>query len=134
MSVFDDYSNAEWILDELNSARCLVVGMAPRDIRSILRTEAKVATIHELVVWDSRVVDALLEAITPGDARFRTAFDDSRVYCPACGGSLNAFADGFAFPHGLRQHLSGSGNAARCRVVHHAREVARFRLFSHGVL
>jgi hypothetical protein len=129
MSFFDNYSNAEWVLGELSTARALVVELVPRDIRSILRTEARVVTIHDFVLWDAQVVDALIEVVGLCDPRFKTALGDDRAYCPACGGSLNAYVEGFEFPHELRRHLTGIGTLRRCRVMHHVREVVKYRLF-----
>ena len=75
-------------------------------------------------------VDEILAAAEPFDAP--TAWLNGvsswpRAKCPLCGESArdrHMPNSGFAFPDGLRRHLTGEGNSIPCAVMHAARRLA----------
>jgi hypothetical protein len=49
-----------------------------------------------------------------------------RGFCPLCEGSADVvYAQGFAFPEGLRRHLTGWGNVRQCGVMAVVKSMAR---------
>lgn len=61
--------------------------------------------------WDYRTdrIEQLLDRVVDD-------VDDGRVVCPLCGGSASN-RHGYAYPHGLRWHLSGWRGMVVCSVI-----------------
>jgi hypothetical protein len=78
--------------------------------------------------WADELVEKLLDHAKPRPSREMGGVSSSsdRALCPLCGGgSDNPHGEeGFAFPEGLRRHLSGSYNARQCVITKAAIDLA----------
>lgn len=109
---------------EVYRLRRMVVQLLPKAVADVLNSYHRVSTIEESSVWLYEIIDKVIELATLDihDAQWQ----QPRAYCPLCKkGSSSPLSEGFTVPEGLRRHLMGYGNVARCDVMDAASEIAR---------
>ncbi len=103
-----------------------ILKLLPEHFSDILESSRNCQSHDEAIQWSYMIIDKLLELTQP----FQDGAED-RAYCPLCGdGSSSSFRTGYAYPEGLRRHLSGDGRACECFVFHFARKLAIRRFTS----
>lgn len=112
--------------NELWIARETLINLLPDKLHTLLNSFEKCKTKEEASQWMKDVIEKILIHVKtdPFDSRS----DRSRACCPLCGsGTEDRHGEkGFAFPTGLRRHLTGFGNTTMCPVMRqvgpHAKE------------
>lgn len=122
--VSDHEATIRRLKGDLWEAQFTVLEMLPEDVNSVLHSYRDCASIEDTHVWLYDVADDLIAFAKPL-ASVHPMFG-RRGNCPLCGrGSNSPYDEGFALPEGLRMHLQGKGNAARCSIIKMALGLAR---------
>ena len=112
--------------DEISELRDLVVGLAPTNFRSLLRSYYLCKTREDTYGWKDDLAEKIIEAadVLPQQ---QSSYFSPRAYCPLCGfGSMSPHEEGFSLPEGLRRHLVGwGGRTHQCQIMVVAERSAR---------
>jgi hypothetical protein len=119
----DDTATLLW---ELQGARQTIIDLMPDELALLMSSYVQ-HPAAEHAEWLERTVDTLLgKAIALPRPASPSASGVGRVYCPLCRhGRQDPYAQGFAFPEGLRRHLMGDHGGRRCRVLLAAHSLAK---------
>lgn len=103
-------------------ARYSIVNLAPSEFEPELSSYYHYSA-DERLDWLDVIAQAILERVEPIE---ENAIIGQRAICPLCRSSSSTpYADGFAYPEGLRRHLVGHGNTRQCVVTQAAVALAR---------
>jgi hypothetical protein len=95
--------------EELWFARHAVIGLAPKDVRSVLMSFDECKRFEDVHKWQLRMFEQVLGHAHPRPPNEMRASGSStpRAYCPLCGGSAEDVygIEGFAYPEGLKWYV-----------------------------
>jgi hypothetical protein len=112
--VTDDIEALRW---ELRCTRQTIIDLMPDDVAAVLASYVQHPPAKR-AEWLARIVDTLLDTAAALPRHPAPSASGERVYCPLCRhGRQDAYARGFAYPEGLRRHLTGDYGGQRCRVL-----------------
>jgi hypothetical protein len=101
--------------DELWHANHTIVALAPAPFSAALASYHGCKSREDFWNWRQRAITAVTDAAKEDP---NISYAHPRGYCPLCGGgSQGPYDRGFSLPEGLRQHLDGHGNTARCPIT-----------------
>lgn len=111
--------------DLLFDAVELVLDLVPSQYRQKLRQISHARPpLKGAQLRDQLVAEIIADLEKENSERWEHALEQ-RALCPLCKRSSSApYARGFTVPTGLKQHLTGSGNAHRCEVISLVRRYA----------
>jgi hypothetical protein len=123
---FDYEREIAKLREALFRARSAVIDMVPPKAEGLFGGVFSCQSRDEALKWFDHLVVKALEIADSKEARQIGDWGaGARAFCPLCGdGSSSPYAQGFAYPEGLRRHLDGSYNARQCRVTEIALELA----------
>lgn len=103
--------------EEMDTLRWIIISLIPEPYQSVINPPYEF-TREESKMWLSKTAWAIINLTTP---------ERDIAPCPLCGAVANVFfgGRGFKYPDGLHRHLTGSHNAAHCRVMYAADGVRR---------
>jgi hypothetical protein len=120
--VTDDLEALRW---ELRCARQTIIDLMADDVAAALSRYVQYPPARR-AEWLEQTVDMLTSVALASPRRpAPSASGAERVFCPLCRhGRQDPYAQGFAYPEGLRRHLTGEYGGQRCRVLAAAHALA----------
>src|SRR4051812_48298418 len=92
----------ERLNDELWFTRHTVIGLMPKDLRSVLANFDQCRTREDVYGWQQKMFEQVLEHADPRPPKEMGEYSSvtPRAHCPLCGGSAQDVygAQGFAYP------------------------------------
>lgn len=113
---------------EIYRLRNVIVKQVPESLRTILTSYHQCESKDGASGWELLAADQVVQTATVLPHP-EGAFLGDRAYCPLCGDGVESrYESGFSHPEGLRRHLIGWGNVAKCSIFAAAAELARYHL------
>ncbi len=113
---------------EISDLREIVLSLMPSKLQALLFDGTPQEDDGAAREWACALAGAVLTHARPRPAREMSDFGglSERALCPLCGrSSINFYGEhGFAYPHGLLNHLLGEGTAHECEIMEAARKLA----------